>query len=90
MKMVKKYDGSRDPHDHVAAFNQAVQAEQVTDTHVQTSGFGLTLEGKALTWFQTLTAKTKESLVTLEKDFIFALSKMGIKHNTVALIHSFK
>ena len=36
MKMVKKYDGSGDPHDHVAAFNQAVQAEQVTDTHVQT------------------------------------------------------
>lgn len=58
--------------------------------HTQIEGFGLTLEGKALTWYQTLIVETKESLATLEKDFIFAFLKMGIKHNSVALIHSFK
>ena len=50
-KLVKKYDGSGDPFDHVAAFKQAVHAEQVSDTHTQVEGFGLTLESKTLTWF---------------------------------------
>ena len=40
-KLVKKYDGSGDPYDHVAAFRQAVHAEQVRDTHTQIEGFGL-------------------------------------------------
>ena len=66
-KMVKKYDGSRDPYDHVAAYRQAVHAEQVKDAHTQIEGFGLTLEGKALTWFQTLKPGVKESLTCLEK-----------------------
>ena len=51
-KMVKKYDGTSDPHDHVATFRQAIHAEQVRDIHTQVEGFGLTLESKALTWFQ--------------------------------------
>ena len=50
-KLVKKYDGSGDPFDHVAAFKKAVHAKQVSDTHTQVEGFGLTLESKALTWF---------------------------------------
>ena len=50
-KLVKKYDGSGDPFDHVAAFKQAVHAKQVSNTHTQVEGFGLTLESKALTWF---------------------------------------
>lgn len=53
-KLVKKYDGSGDPYDHVAAFRQDVHAERVKDTHTQIEGFGLTLESKALSWFQTL------------------------------------
>ena len=89
-KMVKKYDGSGDPYDHVAAYRQAVHAEQVRDVHTQIEGFGLTLEGKALTWFQTLKPGVKESLTRLEKDFIFTFSKIGIKHNTVGQIHNFK
>ena len=89
-QMVKKYNGSGDPHDHVAAYRQAVHAEQVKDVHTQIEGFGLTLEGKALTWFKTLEPESKESLSGLEKDFIFAFSKMGIKHNTVGQIHNFK
>ena len=82
-KMVKKYDGSGDPHDHVVAYRQAVHAEQVKDVHMQIEGFGLMLTSKALTWFQTLEPESKESLSSLEKDFIFAFSKMSIKHNTV-------
>ena len=89
-KMVKRYEGSGDPHDHVAAFRQAVRAEQVADTHTQIEGFGLTLEGKALMWFQTLGPESKESLNQLERDFIAAFSKMGIKHNAMAQIFSFQ
>jgi len=89
-KLVKKYDGSKDPYDHVAAFRQAIHAEQVTDTHTQFEGFGLTLESKALSWFQTLESEIKTSFERLEKDFIVAFSKMGIKHNAVGLISSFK
>ena len=89
-KLVKKYDGSGDPYDHVVAYQQAVHAEQVRDVHTQIEGFGLTLEGKALTWFQTLEPGVKESLTRLEKDFIFTFSKIGIKHNTVGQIHNFK
>ena len=89
-KLVKKYDGSGDPFDHIAAFRQVVHAEQVFDTHTQIEGFGLTLKSKALTWFQTLEPTSKTSFERLEKDFIGAFSKMGLKHNAVALIYSFK
>ena len=87
--MVKKYDGSRDPFDHMAAFRQAVHAEQVSNAHTQIEGFGLTLESKALTWFQMLEPTFKTSLDQLEKHFIGAFSKMGLKHNAVAQIYSF-
>ena len=50
-KLVKKYDGSGDPFNHVAALKQAMHAKQVSDTHTQVDGFGLTLESKTLTWF---------------------------------------
>ena len=70
--MVKKYNGSRDPHDHVVAYRQAVRAKQVKDLHTQVEGFGLTLEGKALSWFQTLDPTLIESQNELEKDFIVA------------------
>ena len=49
--LVKKYDGSGDPYDHVAIFRQVVHAEQVTNTHMKIEGFGLTLESKSLSWF---------------------------------------
>ena len=53
-KWVKKYNGSGDPYDHLASVLQVVRDEEVTDLHVLKEGFGLTLEGKALSWFQTL------------------------------------
>ena len=37
--MIKKFDGSGDPHDHVASFKQVVRAEQVSDQHTQIEGF---------------------------------------------------
>ena len=42
-KMIKKFDGSGDPHDHVASFKQVVCAEQVSNQHTQIEGFGLIL-----------------------------------------------
>ena len=53
-------------------------------------GFGLTLESKALSWFQTLEPSAYDDFAMLEKDFIAAFSKMGIKHNVVAQIYNFE
>ena len=74
----------------MAAYKQAVYAKQVQDTHTQIEGFCLTLESKVPTWFQTLGLESKVSLEWLEKDFIAAFSKMGIKHNAVAQILLFQ
>ena len=41
-------------------------------------GFGLTLESKALSWFQTLEPDTYSDFLALEKNFIAAFSKMGV------------
>ena len=89
-KMVKKYDGSSDLHDHVAAYRQAIHAEKVRDVHTQVEGFGLNLESKALTWFQALEPQFKTSMATLEKDFIASFSKMGVKHTPESKIQAFK
>ena len=80
-KLVKKFDGSGDPYDHIATFRQVVHAEHVTDRHTHVEGFGLTMEGKALSWFQTLEPHIKALVQALEEDFISAFSKMGVKHN---------
>ena len=53
-------------------------------------GLALTMEGKALSWFQTLEPHIKASVQDLEEDFISAFSKMGVKHNIVAKIYAFK
>ena len=58
--------------------------------HTQVEGFGLTLEGKALAWFQTLDLTLVDSQESLEKDFISAFSRMGFKHNLVGQINSFQ
>ena len=87
--LVKNYDGSVDPFDHIVAFKQAMQAEQVLDAHTKVEGIGLNLESKALTWFQTLEPISKTLLERLEKDFIGSFSKIGLKHNAVALIFFF-
>ena len=74
----------------MATFRQAIHVEQVKDTHTQIEGFGLALESKALAWFQMLDLESKVSLECLEKDFIAAFSKMGVKHNVVGQIYAFK
>ena len=53
-KWVKKFNGSGDPYDHLASFKQVARAETVIDLYIKVECFGLTLEGKALLWFQTL------------------------------------
>ena len=69
---MKKYNGSGDPYDHLATFKQVVRAIQITDHHTQVEGFGLTLESKPLSWFQTLEPHAYEEFAALEKDFIAA------------------
>lgn len=58
--------------------------------HTMVQGFGLTMEGSALAWFQTLKPSTLYDFETLVKRFIEAYSKIGIKHNTVFQILIFK
>ena len=60
-KRVKKFSGSGDFYDHLASFRQVVRAEEVSDPHVLKEGFGLTLEGKELSWFQTLDTRRRTS-----------------------------
>ena len=69
---------------------QVVRVEEVTDLHVLKEGFGLTLEGKALSWFQALDTSAYYDLEALEIDFIGAFTKTGIKHSVSSLITKFK
>ena len=83
-KWVKKFNGLGDPYDHLARFKQVVRAKQVHDLHTKVEDFGLTLEGRVLSWFQTLNLSKYLSYEALEKDFIVAFSKMGLKHDVLS------
>ena len=43
-KLVKKFNGSGDPYDHLASLKKVVRAKRVHDLHTKVEGFGLTLE----------------------------------------------
>lgn len=87
---VKKYNGLGDPYNHLASFKQVVWAEQVNDFHTKVEGFGLTLEWRALSWLQTLNVTGYPIYKALEKDFIVAFSRTGLKHDVLSQIHGFK
>ena len=48
------------------------------------------LDSLALSWFQAIPKNTYSNLEAMEKAFIEAFSKMGIKHKMVAPIFNFK
>ena len=50
----------------------------------------MTLEGRVLEWFHTLTPSNYPSLKALEKDFIVAFSKIGQKHDGMLVLYEFK
>ena len=89
-KFYKKFDGTRDPHKHMAQFNQLIFAEGITDVHTKVHEFGLMLSGSALSWFQMLKSNVLYNFDILFKRFIEAHTKIGIKHNTITLILNFK
>ena len=89
-KWVKKFNGTGDPYDHVASFKQVARAEHVNDFHTKVEGFGMTLEASALSWFQTLNMEDYPSYEALEKDFIAAFSKTGMKHDALSKINGFQ
>ena len=63
----------------------------MNDLHTtKVEGFGLTLEGGALSWFQTLDLSDYPSYKVLEKDFIAMFSKAGLKYDVLLQIHRFK
>ena len=88
--MVEKFDGTKDPHYHMANIRQVINAENVYEWHTQFEGFGMTLDGAALDWFRDLPKGAYTTLDQLEPDFIEAFSLIGIKHNTVTKIYNFK
>lgn len=69
------------------------QVIRTKESHIFASikeGFGLTLEGKVLSWFQVLVTGAYYIFKTLERDFIRAFIKTGIKHGVSPLITNFK
>ena len=60
------------------------------DLHTKVEGFGLTLEGWVLSWFQMFNLSKYLSYMALEKDFIVAFSKTKLKHDVLVQIHRFK
>ena len=89
-KFCKAFDGSGDPYDHVARFQQILYAEGLEDVHTMVQGFGLTLEGQALRMFQSLSNATLYDFEILVEAFIKENTKTGIKHNTLTQILDFK
>ena len=89
-KLCKAFNGSGDPYDHVARFRQVLFAEAVEDVHTMVQGFGLTLEGRALRWFQSLSNAILYDFEVLVEAFIKENTKTGIKHNTLTQILDFK
>ena len=66
------------------------RAEKVHDLHTLVEGFGLTMEGKALTWFQTQKMAKFSSFTQLAKEFVREHTKSGLKHDVLSQIHQFK
>lgn len=66
------------------------RAEEVLGLHVLKEGFGLTMEGKALSWFQTLDIGSYHSFEALEREFITDFIRTGIKHDVSNLLTNFK
>ena len=88
---MKSFDGTTDPHNHMANIRQVIRAKQVDEWHTQFEGFGMTLDGPALDWFQDIPKNAYTNLEEMEKDFIEAFSLTSIKHNnTVTQIYNFK
>lgn len=89
-KFCMKFGNIGDLYDHVAQFRQLFFVEGITDVHTMVQGFGLTMMGKALAWFQTLKLSMLYEFETLVKYFIESYTKVGIKHNTMSQILNFK
>ncbi|MCO5606996.1 hypothetical protein L7F22_061187 [Adiantum nelumboides] len=88
--MPRKYGRFGDPYAHVSLFKHVLRSKQITDFHTQYEGFGLTLEGTALTWFQPLDPEIFSNIDDVLRKFAEEFSKRGIKHNTVSHIYAFK
>ena len=57
------------------------KAKKVHDLHTLLEGFGLTMEGRALSWFQTLKIAKYSSFTTLAKEFMIEHTKSGLKND---------
>ena len=73
----------------MARFKQVLFAKDVDDMHTMAQGFGLTLEGKALSWFWSLSNLVLYDFEVLIDAFIKENTKTGIKHNTLMWILDF-
>ena len=83
-KWVKKFKEMGDPYDHLADFQKMDRAKKVHDLHTLVEGFGLTMEEKALTWFQTQKMAKFSSFTQLAKKFVREHTKSGLKHDVLS------
>ena len=66
------------------------RAKKVYDLHTLVEGFGLTMEGKALTWSQTLKMAKYSSFIKLAKELVREHTKSGLKNDVLSQIYQLK
>lgn len=64
-----EFDGTRDPHEHIAKFRAKAELYQVSDA-IYRKIFRTTFSKKALTWFDQLPVGSIDSLETLKKKIL--------------------
>ena len=82
-KLVEKFNGTKDPHNHMANIEPVIRAKQANEWNTQFEGFGMTLDGLALDWLQDIPKNAYTDLKEMEKDFIEALFLTSINHKIV-------
>ena len=60
------------------------RAKEVYYLHTLVEGFGLTMEGRALSWFQTLKIAKYSSFHMLAKEFVIEHTKSGLKNDVLS------
>ena len=88
-KWVKKFNGMGDPYNHLDSFQQMARAKKVYDLHILVEGFGLTMEGKALTQSQALKIAKYYSFMKLAKKFVIEHKKIGLKNDVLSQLYQF-
>ena len=78
-KLVDKFDGTKDPYNHMANIELVIRAKHVSEWCTQFKSFGMTLDGHVLSWFQDIPKNAYTNLEEMEKYFVKIFSLIDIK-----------